>query len=405
MNEKPLPFVILENDKVKLNEEVLEKIKMAKNPRLLLFYGTSRQGKRGKSTTLNQLIKGNNDTWKFINQSPFLSRTSQERVTEGCDIFGPIRYNELVRRHNSGDDIQKKTKKAARDFDVFFCDTEGLYSIQFTSKLLIPGVLTLLQVCTLSVIMISNVPNAKDLEQISSEFRLGKFLQLLNPDLKSPLVSIYIANYQIEIDENDNYSDLCEKYNDEREKNSKQICQRLKQDYPDLNVSEKDFQVIPGGPYEANNNNEPDHEDIKVIYYWDSIHNIFNESFCSAVKKKINEFDGKKLDALIRIVFDVFKNYTELPDKADLTDVLKKLFSESFENYSNDKLQTIENDIKSNILTKFEEYLEILNNDNSAKKKIQECIDNNLYEVYNSLIPDKIIRFINSSIERIRFKI
>ena len=402
MNEKPLPFVILENDKVKLNEEVLEKIKIAKNPRLLLFYGTTRQG---KSTTLNQLIKGNNDTWKFINKSPFLSRTSQERVTEGCDIFGPIRYNELVRRHNSGYDIKDKIRKEEKDFDVFFCDTEGLYSIQFTSKLLIPGVLTLLQVCTLSVIMISNVPNAKDLEQISSEFRLGKFLQLLNPDLKSPLVSIYIANYQIEIDEDDDYNDLCEKYNDERDKNSKQIYQRLKQDYPDLYVSERDFQVIPGGPYEANNNNEPDHDDIKVRYYWDSIHNIFNKSFWSAVKKKINEFDGKKLDALIRIVFDVFKNYTELPDKADLTDVLKKLFSESFENYSNDKLQAIENDIKSNILTKFEEYLDILNNDNSAKKKIQECIDNNLYEVYNSLIPDKIIGFINTSIERIRAKI
>ena len=320
MNEKPLPFVILENDKVKLNEEVLEKIKMAKNPRLLLFYGTTRQG---KSTTLNQLIKGNNDTWKFINKSPFLSRTSQERVTEGCDIFGPIRFNELVRRHNSGYDIKDKIRKEEKDFDVFFCDTEGLYSIQFTSKLLIPGVLTLLQVCTLSVIMISNVPNAKDLEQISSEFRLGKFLQLLNPDLKSPLVSIYIANYQIEIDEDGNYTDLCDKYNEERDKNSEQIYQRLKQDYPDLNVSKGDFQVIPGGPYEANNNNEPDHEDIKVIYYWDSIHNIFNESFCSAVKKKINEFDGEKLDALIRVVFDVFKNYTTIPDKEDLTDVLK----------------------------------------------------------------------------------
>ena len=402
MNEKPLPFVILENDKVKLNEEVLEKIKMAKNPRLLLFYGTSRQG---KSTTLNQLIKGNNDTWKFINKSPFLSRTSEERVTEGCDIFGPIRFNELVRRHNIGSDLHDKIKKEEEDFDIFFCDTEGLYSIQFTSKLLIPGVLTLLQVCTLSVIMISNVPNAKDLEQISSEFRLGKFLQLLNPDLKSPLVSIYIANYQIEIDEDDDYDELSSKYQSERDKNSKQIFQRLKQDYPDLNVTEKDFQVIPGGPYEANNNNEPDHDDIKVRYYWESIHNIFNKSFCSAVKKKINEFDGKKLDALIRIVFDVFKNYTELPDKADLTDVLKKLFSESFENYSNDKLQAIENDIKRNILTKFEEYLEILNNDNSAKKKIQECIDNNLYEVYNSLIPDKIIGFINTSIERIRAKI
>ena len=114
--------------------------------------------------------------------------------------------------------------------------------------------------------MISNVPNAKDLEQISSEFRLGKFLQLLNPDLKSPLVSIYIANYQIEIDEDDNYYELSSKYQSERDKNSEQIYQRIKQDYPDLNVSKEDFQVIPGGPYEANNNNEPDHEDIKVIY-------------------------------------------------------------------------------------------------------------------------------------------
>ena len=47
--------------------------------------------------------------------------------------------------------------------------------------------------------MISNVPNAKDLEQISSEFRLGKFLQLLNPDLKSPLVSIYIAIIKLKL--------------------------------------------------------------------------------------------------------------------------------------------------------------------------------------------------------------
>ena len=41
MKEKPLSFVILENDKVKLNEEVLTKIKMAKNPHLWLFYGTT----------------------------------------------------------------------------------------------------------------------------------------------------------------------------------------------------------------------------------------------------------------------------------------------------------------------------------------------------------------------------
>ena len=180
--QKPLPFIIEKNGNLELNEEVLKIIEKSDNPRFLLFYGATRMG---KSTTLNQIIRGNIDTWKYINKEPFKVQTSNSSLTKGCDIFGPIRYNELVRRHNSGRDIQNKIRKEEKDFDVFFCDTEGLYSIQFTSKLLIPGVLTLLQVCTLSVIMISNVPNAKDLEQISSEFRLGKFLQLLNPDLKS----------------------------------------------------------------------------------------------------------------------------------------------------------------------------------------------------------------------------
>ena len=44
-----------------------------------------------------------------------------------------------------------------------------------------------------------------------------------------------------------NYSDLRDKYNTERSKNSEQICQRLNHRYPNLNISEKDFQVIPGG--------------------------------------------------------------------------------------------------------------------------------------------------------------
>ena len=96
MNQKPLRFVLLENEKITLNEEVIEIIKNSKNPRLILFYGSTRQG---KSTTLNQLISGNIDSWKYINSSPFPSRTSQESVTQGCDIFGPISYNELVKKH------------------------------------------------------------------------------------------------------------------------------------------------------------------------------------------------------------------------------------------------------------------------------------------------------------------
>ena len=107
--EKPLPFIIENKGKLELNENILKIIEKSKDPRLLLFYGTTRQG---KSTTLNQIIRGNIDTWKYINKSPFESQTSQRSLTMGCDIFGPIKCSEIKRRHNL--DIQ-----LTDDFDIF----------------------------------------------------------------------------------------------------------------------------------------------------------------------------------------------------------------------------------------------------------------------------------------------
>ena len=114
---KPLPFIIKNNGKLELNENVLNIISKSVNPKLLLFYGATRLG---KSTTLNQIIRGNIDTWKYINRKPFKTQTSQESITEGCDIYGPIKCSEIKRRHNINLDIKE-------DFDIFFCDTEGLY--------------------------------------------------------------------------------------------------------------------------------------------------------------------------------------------------------------------------------------------------------------------------------------
>ena len=101
--EKPLPFLIERQGNLELNEEVLKIISKSINPRLLLFYGQTRQG---KSTTLNQLIRGNIDTWKYMNKSPFKSQTSQQSLTEGCDIFGPIKSSEINRRHQTNRKIK-----------------------------------------------------------------------------------------------------------------------------------------------------------------------------------------------------------------------------------------------------------------------------------------------------------
>ena len=54
---------------------------------------------------------------------------------------------------------------------MFFCDTEELFSLNGKSKGLIPGILTLLQVCTLSVIVINSVPDTNTISQIYSIFQ------------------------------------------------------------------------------------------------------------------------------------------------------------------------------------------------------------------------------------------
>ena len=137
--QKPMPFIVIRDGKLELNEDVINIISQSLNPRLLLFYGATRMG---KSTTLNQIIRGNVDTWAYLNKQPFKTQTSQSSLTEGCDIFGPIRCSEIKRRHNINIEIKE-------DFDIFFCDTEGLYSLKGQTRSFIPGILTLLQVSSL----------------------------------------------------------------------------------------------------------------------------------------------------------------------------------------------------------------------------------------------------------------
>ena len=94
----PLSFIIENKEnKLELNQEVLEIIEKSENPQFFLFYGKTRLG---KSTTLNQLIKGNLESRKFRNTKPFKSNDTLDSVTKGCNIYGPIKASELIKKHS-----------------------------------------------------------------------------------------------------------------------------------------------------------------------------------------------------------------------------------------------------------------------------------------------------------------
>ena len=388
--EKPLPFVLEKNGQLEINKDLLDIIRKSNNPRLLLFYGATRQG---KSTTLNQIIRGNIDTWKYINKSPFKSQTSQTSITEGCDIFGPIPCSEILRRHKVSINIKK-------DFDIFFCDTEGLFSLKGQSKELIPGILTLLQVCTLSVIMINSVPNTNTVSQISSEIQFSKILQQLNGDLKSPLVSIYISGYQVDTVEFDDFETCKREYQDQRDQTVELLLKNVNEKYPNLNVTKKDFKVIPGGPYQHNFAEEPNREDINAQLYWYSINEIVREFVIYSNKNPGHE--AEKLISLIEVVFNIFKGFDELPDNPDLNNVLIKYITDSFNEYSNEQFKKISEEIKNNLKNNYDECYKMLNDENAAKSKLNQCIEENKYEIYKTLIPDKIKNFMEKAVLQLR---
>ena len=143
----PLPFIKEVEGKLVLNEEVISIIKNSNNPKFISFYGSTRGG---KSTTLNQIISGNKKDWSFIRKEPFKTGSTVSSVTSGCDIYGPIKFSELKERHH----LTGTNKLIKEDFDIFFCDTEGIDSLNGFNRFSIPGILIILQICTMSVFMV-----------------------------------------------------------------------------------------------------------------------------------------------------------------------------------------------------------------------------------------------------------
>ena len=278
MNE-PLPLIIKNNEnKLQLNEELLKIIKKSTNPEFFLFYGKTRLG---KSTTLNQLIRGNNITWKFKNKKPFDASDTLDSITKGCNIYGPIKASELLKRHN----INKKIE----DFDIFFCDTEGISSLDGIQKETIPGILTLLQICTLSVFMVQKHCDVNILNEICSQIQISRCLKQINDKNKkkekgkefpTPRIAVYISNIFINSENNEeediDLKGMQLKYNASSEEEKERIYDTIKQKYSNLNIKTTDFDVIPGGPYNNiyKEKEEPNHEDINNQLYWWSINEL-----------------------------------------------------------------------------------------------------------------------------------
>ena len=367
-----LPFIIENNNKLELNSKILEKIKNSKNPRFILFYGDTRQG---KSTTLNQLIRENEKSLKFVNSSPFKSLDSAKSITKGCDIYGPIKASELIKRHSL-------TIKLKDDFDVFFCDSEGIASLDGIETKSIPGILTLLQISTISVYIVHHTINTNHIKDICSQIQLSKIIE---KNLIKCIIAIYISTIFINDEEEDEEEDEEKEEENKNERKKKdfqllkkkykktvniyksRIYKEVNKQYPELNLLYEEFEIVAGGPYQFIKT-EPDPEDLNVKLYWDSIHELMSVFF----NHKGNNIHQDEIIDYIKILFDIFSKIDtkDIQENFNLENLLKNLLTKSFEEYSNKKLKEKFERIKDDIQINFNEYVDILYNDKKAEESL-----------------------------------
>ena len=403
----PKSFIIMNNEhKLELNKEVLDIIENSVNPQFFLFYGKTRVG---KSTTLNQLIKGNLESRKFRNSQPFKSIDTLDSVTKGCNIYGPIKASELVKRHS----LKKKIKK---DYDVFFCDTEGISSLDGIKKETIPGILTLLQISAISTFMVRQNCNINDVKEITSQIQLSRCLKQIHDEnnknneiegFPTPLIAVYISNiftgkkdknyYNEDNDEDDddNFENIKQKYEESKSEEKQRIFKSVNEKYPELNLGINDFDVIPGGPY-FDSNKEPEKDDINAELYWWSINQLMRK-FIYVSEKRILE--AKNMINMIKFLFDIFQGIDIIDVDFNLEEYLKTYLTKKFDEYSQRKFAEKLELIKDDLIINFNKYLEIINDVEKAKKSLNECFDNNI-DLYRKLIGEKVEHFINLSVEK-----
>ena len=130
------------------------------------------------------------------------------------------------------------------------------------------------------------------------------------------------------------------------------------------------------------------------------IHEIVKEF--NKYANETESYSADKLISLFKVVFGIFKDFKELPQDFNLTNVLKKYLTDNFDKYSIKQFKRINAEIKKDFKNNYEYYYKILLDDKVDEKKLNNCIEKNMLDVYNTLIPEKIKNLLGNAKLKLR---
>ena len=397
-----------ESKKAFLNEDALNAIKNAKNPHILLINGTTRHG---KSTTLNQLIRGYKRPHKYKLTKPFRAGRSDEPITRGCSIYGPIKLRTFL--DNCG--VLDKCNEVPQDddTDIFLADTEGFKSLDNITSAFIPAILTMIQCSTLCVFLTKGLPDQSHVGDIKKHALLSNYMERFL-HVKSPQPLFFVTDFKLENEgtDNNNENDVNndnqnEEEDDDDDDDDEQISRqeiidslnRVRQEFK-ISVKQKiqeniesddslerfkmfdNLDVDISGPfYSEQRDIRSDSPYLEV--YWNSLQDIAIE-FSKAIQRRGKE-DGEQLCNMIKALFDAFNTNSTIPDnETELDEIIKSIiqniFNEQIKARYNSVVHKMEGDI---ILCK-----DILSRQINTEELLEENIDPATLEMYCKVIED-----------------
>ena len=370
MNLKPIPL-FKNNDNIEegISEQFLEVIKKCKHPHIICIYGDSRTG---KSTKMNQIINGTISKNYFELNGPFKPfREIHTTMTKGCDLYGPITVEEIAKKNNL--DINECNKDII-DNELFFVDTEGLKSIDKTTKTCISGILTILQVASVKILYIPFLNNEK-FEDIVKNSKLSNVLNISINESK-----IIVLMRDVPLNENKNERRMFQELDHQKYIFEEKINNYLKNIDGNIQVISE---ILPS--YElAANNMEP----------FPNCYKAQMENLVLSILTNIrfnNQMNGQKLIDIIKEFLEILKKVKNIEFMKDTQNALNIIFLELFE----EKVNKIYLKIKEKI-NKFDKNIISLNgNQESIKNFLVENIKGelkNTWDIFDKTIHNDIIK-------------
>ena len=353
-----------------INQDFFNKIKQSHNPHIIIIYGNPRIG---KSTFLNQLLKGFNEKYNYPDNEYFnlsgpfkVGPNQSEYITKGCNIYGSIKLSELLKKNC----LNNLNINENEDADLFIVDSEGIGSLDNNSSGFISGILTLLQVSTIKIYYTDGVISG-NLRETEKLINISQIIQDNNDFSQQTFMVIRNTNIDNRLNEKNQILNALEK-------NRSEIQNQLKRNLNDRTISDKIHLFCL--PNFISARSDPENEKA----YKQSMKNITEVMANTILIKNSN---SNNLINEINSFKEIFSKITSLNQLNNLREACQKIFEKKAEEY----LRKIENIINTSINNMDNKIFRYCENVDRTYNYIKDLISRRAeFEILNKAIPQEL---------------